>query len=128
VNQALLVGLGGFVGTLVRYGLISIFQALTRSQGQSYPYGTLAANVLGCFFLGVALELMADRFQVSQQTRLALTIGFFGALTTFSTFAFETMSYFSSGNYAIGALNFALHNVLGFGAMWMGFRLAAWFL
>ncbi len=125
--QAILIGIGGFAGALTRYGVSGFLQELARQNGRMiFPYGTLAVNILGCLMLGLVNRLAEERFHISPEIRLAITIGFFGGLTTFSTFAFETFSLMSQGHWVRAAANFFLQNALGLFAVWAGYMAAGW--
>ncbi len=85
IKAFLLVGIGGFFGSIARYGV----KLLTDKYiPVSFPYGTFIVNILGCFIIGVLFGL-AHRSQVNTNTWLVLATGFCGAFTTFSTFALE---------------------------------------
>lgn len=77
----------GVAGTLARYGMQGLVQ---RHSGADFPYGTLAVNLAGCFFLGLVGEYALNRVSIPPDWRIGITTGFFGAYTTFSTFAWET--------------------------------------
>jgi CrcB protein len=115
--QALLIGVLGFVGTLARYGLQGFVQ---RVSGGTFPYGTLAVNVVGCFAVGFLATWTLERAGASPLWRSALLIGFCGGFTTFSALAYETFELARAGDVGRGALNLALHAVLGLVAVWGG--------
>lgn len=123
MSQVLLIGLGGFFGAISRYGLSGLCQRLAFAEGRLFPFGTLAVNVLGCFLLGLVVQLSEERFLVRPEIRLAVTIGFLGGFTTFSTFSFETFILLNDADWRRAALNLALHNGLGLVAVWLGYRL-----
>src|SRR5688572_4313096 len=85
----LLVGVGGFVGANIRYGIAAWS---VRRHGQHFPIGTLIANLTGSLLMGLILGLIDDR-----ELRLLLASGFLGAETTFSTFAVETVMLADGG-------------------------------
>ena len=80
------VALGGALGASGRY-MVGIWA--TRLIGHGFPYGTLCVNVLGCFLMGVFVELFALKYSVSQEVRAFLTTGILGGFTTFSAFALD---------------------------------------
>ncbi len=117
----LIIGLGGFIGAVMRY---SISGWVHRVLGAGMPYGTLAVNVLGSFILGFFLFLAEDRFTISPQWRNFIAIGMMGALTTFSTFSFETLMLLQENLYGQVFLNIGLNAVLTIAAVWAGISLA----
>jgi CrcB protein len=116
----LLVGLFGGAGCISRY-LIS--SGLNAWLGKSFPYGTLAVNIIGSFIIGIIFEVAIRGSVVSPAIRLALTAGFLGGLTTFSSFSIETVELFLNGKYLVGVLNVASSLLLCFLATYLGIAL-----
>lgn len=86
MHLLLLIGIGGFIGAILRYLVSGWIQ-----NGISYfPLGTLSVNVMGSFFLSVILYLTENKGVFSEETRIFLTIGILGAFTTMSTFSYES--------------------------------------
>ena len=81
----LLVGIGGFFGSIARYGVTLLSNKYLHA---AFPYGTFLVNITGCFIIGVLVGLV-QRSQMDNNTWLILATGFCGAFTTFSTFALE---------------------------------------
>ncbi len=108
--KLLVVLLGGAVGAACRYGVST---AAARLYGEAFPWGTLCVNLVGCFFIGLAFSLGVERTLLSPSFRLFLVTGFLGALTTFSTYALESMNFARDGQASITALNLAANNVAG---------------
>lgn len=106
----IVLALGGAFGTLARHGLGTW---ITTWAGTGFPWGTLTVNILGSFILGFAIR-SAELLPVSPQLLGAITIGFCGAFTTFSTFSFETLGLLQEGVwlratlYAMGSLALGL--------------------
>lgn len=115
--KLLYVGIGGFIGTCLRY-LISINSP--KVFGTQLPYGTLIVNTLGGLLIGFIMELSQSSDSISPNLRLFLTTGLMGGLTTFSTFSLETMNYLSNGDYLLGAANTGLNLFLSFGGVILG--------
>lgn len=93
-GRLLLVCVGGALGTGVRY-LVAIGAA--RWLGAGFPYGTLAVNVAGCFLIGLIQEVGTATLLLPDTTRLFLTTGIMGGLTTYSTFSYETLRLAEEG-------------------------------
>ena len=122
VTKLALIAVGGALGTLCRYGLHEAGVALF---GRTMSVGVLVANVVGCLLLGFLGTLAVERADMlSDELRLALTVGFLGGLTTFSTFAYDTMTHAQDGRWSHAALNVALNLVLGLAAAVVGWWLA----
>jgi CrcB protein len=100
---------GGALGALCRYGL---GVAGGRWLGAGFPWGTLAANMIGCFLIGAGFGLAGRVQWFGPEIRLFFMTGFLGALTTFSTYALESVNYLRSGSYA-GLINFLVNNIGG---------------
>jgi CrcB protein len=117
--NAVLVGSGGFVGALARYGLSGLVQrqmALT-----TFPYGTLVVNLVGCFAIGALGGLAGPRQLFGPQLRLFVFIGVLGGFTTFSTFGFETFAMLRDAEYARAVGNVGVQVVLGVALVWLGY-------
>ncbi len=113
--QLLLIGLGGAIGALSRYG-IAEFAKQTFSQ--AFPVGTLLANLLGCFLIGVLIG--SGYGEKNEPLRLGFGIGFLGSLTTFSTFSAETIGQFNDGHWAVAFSNVMVNVVLGLTFVFLG--------
>lgn len=120
VQKIILLSAGGAVGTLLRYGLSGLAH---RVVGETFPWGTLLVNVLGCFLIG-ALWSASERTMVTPALRLFLFTGTLGAFTTFSTYGLETFNLLRDGEIVLGAANLLLNNVVGLVAVIGGFLLA----
>ncbi|MGG7579841.1 fluoride efflux transporter CrcB [Rhizobium sp. YTUHZ045] len=115
--QALLVALGGAIGSVLRY---YVGQWALRLMGPAFPWGTLAVNVVGCFVIGVFAELVARKFNASMELRLLLITGFLGGFTTFSAFSLDAISLFERGEAVAGGLYIAASVGLSMAAVFAG--------
>ncbi len=110
LQNILMVAAGGGLGALCRYG-IALFAA--RYIGIRFPWGTLVANMTGCFLIGAAFTLVELRAGLlSPPARLFFITGFLGALTTFSTYALESVNAMKAGSYVV-VTNFLVNNIGG---------------
>ena len=117
MERALLVGGGGFLGSMARYWLAGVVQ---RWNGTDFPAGTLAVNILGSFILGAVLALSFDRDLISPNARLFLGAGFCGGFTTMSTFSYETLALLREGSVLAGIGNLTASLVSCLSAVWLG--------
>ncbi|MBM3949439.1 MAG: fluoride efflux transporter CrcB [SAR202 cluster bacterium] len=120
--KVLLIGAGGFLGAIARYGMSGWVQALLGSPG--YPYGTLAVNVAGCLGIGVVAGVVQTRDVLSIEARSFLSIGILGGFTTFSAFGNETIAFLRDGRVAVAAGYIALQVGLGLFGVWLGHTIA----
>lgn len=110
MNSILIVGLGGFVGAILRYLLSNWIQ----NGGETFPYSTLAVNVIGSFLLSLIMFTSEYTGIFPDDTRMFLTVGLLGAFTTMSTFSYETFKFFEMGEmimltkYVVGTIIFTL--------------------
>jgi len=118
----LLIGLGGFLGALLRYTVSGVVQGWFKSL--TFPYGTLAVNLMGCLLIGVLSQVAESRGFISAEARSFVFVGLLGAFTTFSTFGDDTVSLFRDGEDLLSYANVGLHLVLGLSAVWLGRTLA----
>ncbi|KRB60140.1 protein CrcB [Rhizobium sp. Root708] len=117
MTQALLVALGGALGSVVRY---YVGQWALRLAGPAFPWGTLTVNVVGCFVIGVLSELIGRRFGGSPELRMLLMTGFLGGLTTFSTFSLDSIALFERGAIVEGTIYMIASVGLSIGAVFAG--------
>jgi fluoride exporter len=121
MNQVIAIAIGGAVGSVLRY-LLSTWVHTFASR--SFPYGTLAVNVLGSLVMGVLFVLLTERFAANGVLRAGLLIGVLGGFTTFSSFSIETFNLIEQGAMAKAAGNMAASLLLCIGATWFGVILA----
>ena len=122
MGRMLLVGLGGFIGSALRYGLGG-WLARLRS-GWSFPIETLVINVSGCLVIGLLAGLAETRGVFTGSTRAFLFIGVLGGYTTFSTFGYESFQLVRDGQLGTAALSVGLQVTAGLAAVWAGDALA----
>ena len=118
--QYLLVGLGGCLGAMARYGVIRWLGAYSTA----FPYATLLVNVAGSFLAGLFATWIFQKTPIEGELRLAIQVGFLGALTTFSSFSMETMNLLHNGHTYKALANIGLNLVLCLLAVWAGVLLA----
>jgi CrcB protein len=117
--------LGGALGTGARYVLSGWTLGVL---GPSFPYGTLAVNVLGSFLVAVLMYLGTETTSLPATARVVLTTGVMGGFTTYSSFSYETMRYLQDGAWGLATLN-VLATVLGcLGACLLGWAAAKWII
>ena len=97
-------------GTLARYAIATWVQRTTDS---GFPWGILAANAIGSFAFGLLYSLAEEHNLLSGELRIAILVGFLGAFTTFSTFAFDTGQLIREERYIWAAGNMVLNNAIG---------------
>jgi CrcB protein len=116
--NVLWAGIGGFIGSVLRYILSGLVQDWTGRE--DLPVGTLAVNLIGCLIVGLLSQLAEDRGAFSPQTRVFLVIGILGGFTTFSAFGNETMNLLRHKENLLASVNIVCHIVLGLGMVWLG--------
>jgi CrcB protein len=119
--RILLVGLGGFVGTLCRYWLSGL---VARRYGETLPLGTLVVNAIGCFVIGFLFYFFYDRSLTTPTARTVVLIGLIGGFTTFSSYGLQTFTLLRDGEVFLALLNVVASNVLGLALVWLGYVLA----
>ena len=110
MKHLLFIAIGGSIGTILRY---KISKFLPEVVNTIFPIGTMAVNIIGCFFIGFFYDLF-DKMIIDIDFKSFVTIGFLGALTTFSTYSIETINLLKDGELKFGILNILLNNILGF--------------
>lgn len=125
IINLLFIGVGGFIGAVLRYLVSSLAQFASGSA--IFPYGTLCVNLVGCFVIGVFSLIAETRGMLSMETRMFLLIGLLGSFTTFSTFGNETFNLFREGRPILAGMNAVAHLAAGLLCVWFG-RLAAIFI
>jgi fluoride exporter len=123
MERFLWICLGGAVGTGARHLMSG---GVLRLLGSSFPYGTLAVNVLGSFLLGALMQVGLASDALSPTARLALGTGVLGGFITYSTFSYETMRLLQEGAWLPALLNVAITVTLCLAACFFGFASGRW--
>lgn len=100
VKAMLMVAAGGALGSVARYGLNL---GVVRTVGDTFPWGILVANILGCFAMGVASSYLFQRMPQDDAVRLFITTGFLGGFTTFSAFSYDALKLINNGQISAAA-------------------------
>ncbi len=120
LQNVIMVGLGGFLGSILRYLVAGWTHSLFKTD--LFPIGTLMVNIIGCLVIGL-LGGWADQFQaLHPHARLLLFLGLLGGFTTFSAFGYETMALLRDKEIFLGFINISLHLLLGLGAVLLGYN------
>lgn len=113
--------IGGAIGALTRYGLSG---TVARICGGQFPYGTLVVNWLGCLCMGLCTAFFRKQSWLGSEAQLLVMTGFLGSLTTFSTFAQDSVDLLQNGEYLMVILNIAINTggglILVLLGMWLG--------
>lgn len=120
LKHILLIGLGGFIGSVLRYfvsKLNNYWEVL------SIPIGTLAVNVIGSFLIGLVSAYALKTGNLSEEMKLFIITGLMGGFTTFSAFSNENVLMMQNGQFAAVALYIGLSVLLGFAAAFLGYVL-----
>ena len=117
--KTLLVGCGGFLGSIARYLLGGAVHRVVQSP--VFPFGTLLVNVSGCLAIGFLGGLAEERGLLSPEARVFLLIGVLGGFTTFSSFGYETFQLLRDGEMLPALLNVLLQVGLGLVGVWAGY-------
>lgn len=124
MKQLLLVGFGGFIGSIARF----LVSKLNISwQFMSIPMGTLTVNVVGSFLIGLLVAIAAKNEMFSSDLRLFLMVGFCGGFTTFSSFTNENLALMQNGQILAVLLYTSVSILLGFWAVYLGYLIPDYF-
>lgn len=106
--QIIAIALGGALGAVSRYLVVGL---MTDWFGNSFPYGTLAVNIVGSFFIGILYVVVVQKMHASPELKAIMVVGFLGAFTTFSTFSLEAFNYINEG-LLLNAVTYVLSSVI----------------
>ena len=118
MTNILLIGAGGFIGSVLRYLVSGWAQQAAKSVG--FPYGTLAVNVIGCFIIGFLAQLAESRGVFTSESRLFVFVGILGGFTTFSSFGNETLNLARDAQMMSALANIGANVFVGLFAVWLG--------
>ena len=121
--QLLVIGIGGFLGAIARFGITTLIH---RNESHGFPFGTMVANVLGCFLMGILVYLIQEKEVLPPMTRGFLLVGLLGALTTFSTFSLETVRLMQTGQWVFAFTNVLTSVLFCLGALMLGRLFVKW--
>lgn len=116
--KTILIGLAGLTGTLLRYWLSGL---VARQYGETFPWGTMTVNMIGCLLTGAVFYLTEERFLVNPTLRTVILIGLMGGFTTFSSFGLQTFTLLQDGEFGLATLNIGVSNALGLLMVWAGY-------
>lgn len=119
--SAAVVGSGGFIGALARYGLSGMVHR--HLPYTTFPFGTLMVNLSGCLIIGVIAGLAESRQLFGPEFRAFALIGVLGGFTTFSTFGYETFAMLRDGEYFRSVANVGMNVILGLALVGLGYAL-----
>lgn len=111
--QLLGLAIAGAAGTLARYGLTVMIDSRLLHDGKHLLYGTFLSNALGCLLFGMVLAWLTARSMDDHPARLILLVGFMGAFTTFSTFAYLSTDLVQKGHWLLAGGHILAHNAVG---------------
>ncbi len=117
LKTILIVGTGGFIGSVARYLTQVVVERWLQS---SFPWGTFVANMAGCFIFGLVFALSERGNLLTPEWRIFLTVGFCGGFTTFSSFAYNNLTMLSVNNLLQLLANVGMSVFLGVFAVYLG--------
>lgn len=120
MQKTILIALAGLIGTLLRYWLSGY---VARQYGETFPWGTMAVNLIGCLAAGVVFYATEERFLINPTLRTVILIGLLGGFTTFSSYGLQTFTLLRDGEFVLASLNIVASNVLGLFMVWAGYTL-----
>ncbi|UHS61350.1 fluoride efflux transporter CrcB [Agrobacterium vaccinii] len=115
-----LVAIGGAIGSVARY-LVGVWGV--KLAGPNFPWGTITVNVVGAFFIGLMVEIIARRFDASSEVRVFIVTGILGGFTTWSSFTLDAVVLFERGDLGLAAVYLLASLVVSFAAIFAGLAL-----
>ncbi len=116
IKQFLAVGVGGALGSILRYGASLLYS------NKTFPYTTLLINIVGSFVIGIAIAYSV-KSEAAGNWKLFLATGLCGGFTTFSAFSFENLLMIQNGKWLLSLLYITGSVVTGIVAAWLGYKL-----
>jgi CrcB protein len=113
----LAIAVFGALGAVTRYGVDALIEHHTETL---FPLSTFVINLTGCFFVSAAVAILVDRLHVSTWLSVGVVVGFLGAYTTFSTFAYETQGLIAEGRHGVAFANALGSVTFGVAAVYLG--------
>jgi len=123
--NALLIAAGGAAGALARYAVTG---PILGKLDHRFPFGVLAVNLVGCFFIGVVLFMYLQRGETDDKLQLVLVAGFLGSFTTFSAFGMDTFELFKDGSPGLAIANILTNVILGIALAALGWYVGRWMM
>ena len=120
MQKTILIAFAGLAGTLLRYWVAGY---VTRQYEETFPWGTMFVNLIGCLLAGAVFYITEERFLFNPTMRTVILIGLLGGFTTFSSYGLQTFMLLRDGEYGMAALNIVTSNVLGLFMVWAGYSL-----
>lgn len=117
MKTILLIGSGGFIGSIARYGLQQLAQKILH---WTFPIGTLVINLTGCFLIGLIYGISHKSAWLTEDWKLFLAIGICGGFTTFSSFSYENVKLLREGQSGFALLYIGASLVFGLALTWTG--------
>jgi len=121
ILQIFAIMIGGAIGAALRF---MVSNGVYNVLGRDFPYGTLAVNIIGSFFMGLLTILLLERGDFDPLFKLAILVGFLGSFTTFSTFSLDTLSLINDGALIRAFINMVGSVVVCVSAVWLGMMVA----
>lgn len=121
MQKTIFIALAGLVGTLLRYWVSGV---VARRFGETFPWGTMTVNLIGCFVTGAVFYLSEERFLINPTARTVILIGLLGGFTTFSSYGLQTFTLLRDGEFGLATVNLVVSNVCGLLMVWAGYVLS----
>ena len=121
MQTTIMIAVAGLLGTLLRYWLSGF---VARQYGETFPWGTIAVNLIGCLLTGAVFFVTETRVVMNPTLRMVLLIGLLGGFTTFSSYGLQTFTLLRDGSFGLAILNVVTSNTLGLVMVWFGYLVA----